>query len=379
MVEHAEGCARRAMQGVYRYRETDPSVQVILGSLNPHHARQWNVDGALVISPFLGPDSLKRILHLQRELPVSAIAIHTPHARQFDYSVQVDERDVGRQAALHLLQQGFRSFGFLALWDLCGNAKRDGTLRSAVVHERFEGFCSTIAEASPDYTVSAYPSERGANSSDVRDWLSQLPHRTGILLFEDSHGPWIYGPLAESGRSVPDDLALVSVGNDEHRCLGSVPSLSSVLLPMEAMGEAAIRSVVQRTRPGRPGPRQTMIPVPGVEVRESSNAFVASDPVLSKAMNYLESHIRESVTVDQLARASGINRRSLEYRFRKELAQSPLVFIHRARMSYAAARLREGVPPGEVALHMGFNHPSQFSRLFRQVVGVAPSAFHAPR
>ncbi|MDO5297803.1 MAG: AraC family transcriptional regulator [Clostridia bacterium] len=96
---------------------------------------------------------------------------------------------------------------------------------------------------------------------------------------------------------------------------------------------------------------------------------------LNDAMRYIETHLDQEISLDQLAKIACCS----PYHFQRMfayIADVPLSeYIRRRRMSLAAVDLRSG---GEkivdIALKYGYSSPTAFNRAFQSVHGVAPSA-----
>jgi AraC-like DNA-binding protein len=100
-----------------------------------------------------------------------------------------------------------------------------------------------------------------------------------------------------------------------------------------------------------------------------------SEPVAA-ALRYLDEHIGERVTVQDLAIAAGLSVRAITARFKAELMAPPLEYVRRVRLAGAARALsEENVSLAEIANRYGFYDHAHFSRLFRQFYGVTPSEY----
>ena len=65
--------------------------------------------------------------------------------------------------------------------------------------------------------------------------------------------------------------------------------------------------------------------------------------------------------------------------FAKAVGSSPLQYVIGERMELAKARLKTlHAPVSEIALGVGYEDVSRFSRHFRRHVGVTPAAFRKP-
>jgi transcriptional regulator GlxA family with amidase domain len=81
--------------------------------------------------------------------------------------------------------------------------------------------------------------------------------------------------------------------------------------------------------------------------------------------------------VPELAKALDLAPRTLTQRFHEAGASSPAFWIRTQRIQNAAGMLRQGKSPTEVSRHLGYSSPFHFSRQFKAIRGVPPSAVRA--
>ena len=91
-----------------------------------------------------------------------------------------------------------------------------------------------------------------------------------------------------------------------------------------------------------------------------------------------EAHLGDArFGVEALADAVGLSARQLTRRLGAATGETPGVLVRRLRLARAAEMLRAGFPVGQTTAAVGLGSRSQFSRLFREAYGAAPSAFAA--
>jgi AraC-like DNA-binding protein len=83
---------------------------------------------------------------------------------------------------------------------------------------------------------------------------------------------------------------------------------------------------------------------------------------------------RALLRAEDAAEALGVDLRTLQRRFRRSVGCTPKWVIQRYRLHEAAERLRAGEAPSAIAAALGYADQAHFTRDFRRVVGVAPSA-----
>jgi AraC-like DNA-binding protein len=100
------------------------------------------------------------------------------------------------------------------------------------------------------------------------------------------------------------------------------------------------------------------------------------DPRLRTAIAYMREHVGDPISVEDVAGRVGLSRAHFFSLFRDQLNTSPQVFWSAVRVEEAIRRLtRQDEPLTSVALSLGFSSPGNFSRFFREHMGVSPSRF----
>lgn len=98
--------------------------------------------------------------------------------------------------------------------------------------------------------------------------------------------------------------------------------------------------------------------------------------IVQRAIEWAEASERRATVLD-LAGATGVSRRTLEYAFEQQLGLAPAAFLRAQRLNRARRRLSEVEPREttvlEVASSFGFEHPGRFSAEYRRTFGEAPS------
>lgn len=284
-----------------------------------------------------------------------------------------DNNAIGRMAADHLLRQGFGHLAYFAV-----------DLDAPVVRERYEGFGARVREAGRtlhlvDYTELAR--KEGAMDR-MLPWLARqlarLPKPLGAMAQYDRESMDIVRAAHLAGLPVPEQVAVVGVDNDPIYCeLGPIP-LSSVASNREMIGYKGAELLDRLMRGESPPAQPIRIPPTGLVVRKSSDIVAVNDAQVAKALNFIATQFRESITVADVVRVSGASRRSLYLKFASEVGHSIHREILRQRLDRAKHLLRE--TDGKlhaVARESGFEDAGILSKAFRQHLGVSASSFRA--
>ena len=93
-----------------------------------------------------------------------------------------------------------------------------------------------------------------------------------------------------------------------------------------------------------------------------------------RAIAYIEAHAHEAITIDDIAQASDISTRGLQYAFRRALDITPTEYLRRERLAGAHAELQRGsaAPVSDIARRWGFASASRFAKHYRDAYGRSP-------
>lgn len=100
--------------------------------------------------------------------------------------------------------------------------------------------------------------------------------------------------------------------------------------------------------------------------------------VVRESMDYIDAHLRDRVTMDEIACAVHMSVRAVQQGFREELGTTPMLYLRDRRLERARADLTDAIPSDgvtvtEVAQRWGFNHLGGFAVLYRARWGESPS------
>lgn len=108
-------------------------------------------------------------------------------------------------------------------------------------------------------------------------------------------------------------------------------------------------------------------PLPKTDVRTS--------PLVKRVSAYLDEHLAEPVSLDELSRVVFLSKYHLERQFRKETGVSIYQMLLQKRMIRARDLVREGMAFTVVAQRCGFSEYSGFYKAFRNEYGLSPREY----
>lgn len=96
---------------------------------------------------------------------------------------------------------------------------------------------------------------------------------------------------------------------------------------------------------------------------------------LYQAVHYLETHLDEPLDVEKLCKLSCMSRSRFFNQFKKSFATTPQQWLQARRLTEAKAKLKAGIQITAISFALGFKHPSQFSRAFKQAFNITPKDY----
>lgn len=97
---------------------------------------------------------------------------------------------------------------------------------------------------------------------------------------------------------------------------------------------------------------------------------------LSRVRAYIEQHLGERISLEDLARQAGISRFHFARQFRQSTGESPMAYLRRVRIEHSLRMLiSRDITIAEVAARLGFADQSHFTRIFARLVGMSPGHF----
>jgi LacI family transcriptional regulator len=298
---------------------------------------------------------------------VSAVLPNLPWPR-----VAIDNDQVGRMAAKHLLERRLRHFGFVGHSEHLYSVEREAAFRAELQDAGAE--------------VSSYHAKRNRPFEPnkwfwyldrrIEAWLLDLPKPVGILAAADSWGMELMEVCHELGLRIPEDVAVVGVDNDDLYTEFSRPPLSSVALPSRQIGYEAAALLDQMLAGHRSSAKSLLLAPTHVHVRRSSDVLAISNQDVIAAVRFIKEHAHLPLAVNDVLREIPLSRRSLERQFRECLGRGIAEEIRRAHIERSQRLLVEtDLSLFLVAEQSGFSSLRQMMDVFRRDVGLTPKEY----
>jgi LacI family transcriptional regulator len=398
IVETSVVYGRQILHGVAQYMRMHGDWSVFLderelGAPPPHWLADWKGNGIICRSttPLLAAQ------FLARHIPV--VDLNDQYGNLGLPRVSSDMRAIGRAAAQHLLDRGFKNVAF------CGfSSEAWSKLRcEGVIEALKEGgtFCGTFESGWEDLRSEAWEGDRDR----LIAWLEGLPRPLGIVACNDVRGHHVLEACRFQDIAVPQSVAVVGVDNARTICEMCSPPLSSVIPDAELIGyEAAAlldKLMSQRrsgalnastVNPHRQQPAAFPIvgpngyhsgkvvaldlqyPPKGIMARQSTDTFAVENPMVAQALWFIRNHACDGISVDDVIRKIPSSRSSLERSFRQGIGHSPQEEIRRVRIKRVTTLLEETeYSLARIAEISGFKYPEYMMVQFKRMTGQTPS------
>lgn len=327
-------------------------------------------DGALFgLTPDQAPLA-RRLLRLG--VPVVQIEDLVPTSRC--HRVVADRRAIGRAAAEHFVERGFKNLAYLHAEEY-ENSPRKMFGQVFVEHARTLGArakliaVQRLGQHVPWTRIQTLARRLQKEISDLR-----LP--LGIFTYHDVMGVRICRFCKALGLSVPEQVAVLGIGNNSYRCDFAPTPLSSVDPNFLAQGRAAAR-LLERLMDGQNAPAEpVLIPPTGIVTRQSTDVLALPDVDTARALRYMWTHLLEPLNVRKVAEAAAVSRRKLERHFQAYLGRTVNEELNRKRIERGCDLLRgTDLPVGEIARQVGFSSSAYFCVVFRKQTDTTPKQY----
>jgi len=134
---------------------------------------------------------------------------------------------------------------------------------------------------------------------------------------------------------------------------------------------------LDRMMRGDPAPAEPLLIAPrGIVARASTRAVAVSDPEVVGAIQFIQEHSCQGVSVDDVARHLAISRSTLQRRFAHALGRTPQTEIHQQQVQRAKQLLSDtDLPLSRIAEMAGFQYQESLCRVFKRLTGQTPGAY----
>jgi LacI family transcriptional regulator len=281
-------------------------------------------------------------------------------------TVWTDNADVGRRAALHLVERGeYKSAGYVH--------EQPAMFYS---HERLMAFrqtmkrngCGTtsVFAGSPDITL-----PREEYLLRLRQWVLALPKPAAVMAASDMRAADVINACRAEGILVPSQVAVVGVDNDASQHAKCGMTISSVVLNSRKMGQMAVQELKFLFRhPKWKGRRhEVLIPARGVFAGESTARSVSATRLVNIALDFISANFMNNISPEDVVAHLGCSRRLAELRFSQVSGTTIHRAITNARMNEVRRRICRGESVSGIVKALRFTSANQLYQMYKRHFG----------
>lgn len=369
LVETTLASGRDILRGISRYVRENASWSLYyeprgLEESPPKWLRKWKGDG--IIARIQNQSIAQEVL--ASGIPTVDVLGVVPDTA-FPL-VHVNDAHIARTAAEHLIERGFKNFGYFGIGGENWSERRRDAFEQTI---HSSGGVLRVYEP-PRSGDNAHSWEQTQDA--LAAWVAQLPKPVGVMVCSDQRGPQFLEACRRAGVAVPDEVAVIGVDDDQPLCEVCNPPLSSVQPGHDRVGYAAAE-LLARIMAGQVSPTEPqLVDSKGVSVRLSTDVYAIEDRALSTALRWIRENACAPISVDAIARHAGLSRSVLQRRFRVLLQRSVHQEILNTRIKRARELLAEtNLPLGDIAEKTGFKHQEYMGAVFKTHLKKTPAQY----
>lgn len=296
--------------------------------------------------------------------------------------ITTDSRQVAKLAFEYLSNKQFEHFAFFGLTEARWSGERlnyfsDFVSRSGHTLHVFEGKPLQMTQNLPGFAKLWVDTTMKRGQQDLLKWIVELPKPVAILASCDILGCHLSYLIQETGLSIPDDIAVLGIDNNESLCNICSPHLSSIALNLDKAGYDAAQ-LLDQIISGKEQLKGQQIKIQPMLVKEraSTDIFAIDDQDVLNALKYIHMHNQKPIQVEDVARHLCVSKRSLQMKFQQILKTSIHDEIVHSHFNIARQLLLEtDLSIEEIAIRSGFHYSSNMRRAFQDITGMLPHKF----
>lgn len=324
----------------------------------------WKPDGCIVMGD--APVATKDPSWFG-EVPVVYLDGQPEQLGKEAYCVSCDNSMVAHAAAKELLSLGFESYAYVSYFR-----------RLNWCEQRREVFKGIVRDNGNSFSSFRLPRQLAQKPQQRRfsQWLSSLPKPCGIFAANDIVADAVIGQCFAQKFSVPGDVAVIGVDDDETICENSLVSISSIAPDFHSAGLMAASMLDGLMTEGKSVPLNGVFPAAEVVRRKSTRVMKRYDVRVNNALEYIRRNAFRGISVSDVVQQMGCSRRNADLLFSRLIGRSILDEIQDVRIGLVKKSLFEADRNLKVvAANCGYGSASDMRRAFKRHEGMSLSEY----
>ncbi len=269
--------------------------------------------------------------------------------------VMADDVGIGEVGARHFLSFGrARSYGYVP------DPEGAGWSRG-----HYEGFERVIRKEGGAVSVFSGPGYGAERFEKLQEWLAGLPKPAAVMASCDTLGIETIAACKSAGIAVPQQIAILGVGDNAFIDEFQEPSLTSIGGDGQEVGRQGAMLLGSLMKARRPWKVRTIQSKAIYLVqRESTGPVAPAAHLIRRATTFIADNAGREIKVADVVKHCHVSRRLLDLRFRQFEGKSVNEAILEARLAEVKSRLLiTELPFSKLAASCGFDNPYYLKKL----------------
>lgn len=328
------------------------------------HLKKWGADG--IIANYINhKEQFDKLLGMG--LPMAIVGSYLPKGTCSRYlRIRSDSDAIGKLAAEHLLDRGYKNYAFCGYDFLNWSTGRGKSFAKRLAQNGIETYFYKQPKT--------LNKRRWVNEQFIlANWLNSLPMPVGLMACNDDRAQQVIGACKIANLHVPEQVAIIGVDDDEFVCDLAEPPISSIPLDNKKSGFETAR-LLHKMMIGEKVQKKEIIVKPTLVVaRQSTDILAIEDCDVAMALRYIRQDSKQIIQVDDVLKIVSVGRRNLEEKLKKTIGRSIYSEISRCRVNQICQAIIEtNQPISQIAYDFGYSSAAHIARYFQRVKGMTP-------
>ena len=368
---------RDILSGIFKFAQNRPLWTFKFAYSDSEMIRELTADKSLdgAINTFHSDTLLQQTRHLI-SLPIVTYCLPCPKPPYAIVPNRIyiadDNRSIAQAAYNHINALGrFKSYAYV----------HPESIIATWSDERAKEFVRLLKKDGEKPLVfgptGAWPkNSHSGGQDDLRRFLLNLPKPAAVFCSYDLCAQNVINTAQRNKISIPEEMTVVGVDNDEIICESTRPRITSVRADHVGTGFVMAQELdrLMKSHRHKASPKFIRMPAVDVIVRETSAQIApAATYLIQRALAFIDKNASGHLRVEDVAKHLGVSRRLLEYRFAEYESHSIASAIRTAWLNRAKKLLSHTTATSTVvARQLGFANPKSFHAIFTRENGITP-------
>lgn len=284
--------------------------------------------------------------------------------------IHPDFEEAGKLVGEYLLKRGFIKFMSFEMDEAAHVLFRKG-LKQVLPKRRVE-----LIEYDVDYDFNVDGEEWYKFRNDFIILVNSLKPPLVICASGSNIALKLLAFCHECELKVPEEVAIITSGNEDSHFKTQSPTISNIEYDFYGSGFKAAKVLDELMNDIVPTELKILTAPGKIFTRDSTDIYASEDNDVQKSLAYIHDHLEQEGLVNTISDTLKMNRRALEYKFKKHLGVSVLDAVSQIRVDLSKKLLAESSESIlSIQQKAGFTTPLQMRRIFHKLEGMAPGEY----